>query len=208
MKRHISILICGLFFSCLAWAIESPVVMLKQTSNEMVAALKKNHAKIKADPNVVYQLAEKILVPDVDITAMSRLALGRQHWMAATEQQHKQFEQVFMTLMIRTYASALSNYTDEEIRFQPLRVDPNKNQRVKVDSLIVQHGGPSIPVSYRLHQKNGQWKIYDLTVDGVSMVHSFHSQFANEIARGGMDGLLQAMRQHAKQVSQKAHANS
>lgn len=203
MKRRLAILCLGLLLPCLVWAIESPVVMLKSTSNQMISALKKHQAEIKQNPHRVYELTEAILVPHVDVSAMSRLALGRQHWMAATNEQREEFKKAFLNLMIRTYSSALAAYTDEEIKFKPLRIDPDKEKRVQVDSLIIQRGGPSIPVSYRVFKRGDQWKVYDMTVDGVSMVQSFHSQFSNEIAKGGMKGLLNAMHQHATTVAKK-----
>lgn len=203
MKKQLSVMILSLWLPCIAWAISSPVVMLQNVSDQMIVSLKKNQAQIKKDPSIVYGLTEKILVPHVDISAMSRLALGRQHWMAASEAQRQEFKKAFLNLMIRTYSSALSSYNDEQIKFKPPRADYEKQDRLKVDSVIVQRGGPSIPVSYRVFKRNDQWKVYDITVDGVSMVQSFNSQFANEIARGGMDGLLKAMKQHAATVSKK-----
>lgn len=199
MLKRVSIAFITLLFSLSVWAATSPVGMLKSTSDQMVSALKSNRLKIKQSPSYVYTLTEKILLPHVDMTAMSRLALGRQHWSAATPKQREDFVQAFTGLMVRTYATALSSFTDEEIKFKPLRIDPAKEKRVQVDSLIIQRGGPSIPVSYRLFRRDGSWKVYDITVDGVSMVQSFHSQFTNEVAKGGMDGLLAAMKQHASQ---------
>ena len=198
-KRVISSIVI-LLFAVPAFAGSSPVDMLKKTSDQLLQSLKQNKNKIKENPNYVYQLTDEILLPHVDITAMSRLALGRQHWMAANAAQRKQFMQEFSNLMVRTYATALSAYTDEEIKFRPLRIDPNKEKRVQVDSVIIQRGGPSIPVSYRLFKRGDDWKVYDMTVDGVSMVQSFHSQFANEVSKNGMDGLLKAMSKHAKQA--------
>ena len=183
------------------FAVQQPVSMLQDTSQEMIEQLKKNSARVKKDPSYVYGLAKQILLPHVDMMAMSRLALGREHWTAATSAQQKKFIDSFSNMMIRTYATALASYTDEEIKFKPLRVDAAKAKRVQVDSLIIQHGGPSIPVSYRLYMKGGEWKVYDITVDGVSMVQSFRSQFSNQIARGGMDGLLTAMKQHTAKVN-------
>lgn len=192
------------FFSVAAMAIQSPVDMLKITSNQLIHALKANRTQIKQNPEVVYELTEKILLPHVDVAAMSRLALGRQHWTTATKAQRKQFMQEFTSLMLRTYGAALTSYTDEEIKFKPLRINHEKQKRVQVNSLIIQRGGPSIPVSYRVYQRDSQWKVYDMTVDGVSMVQSFHSQFTDEVAKSGMDGLLKAMHRHAQQASNKS----
>ena len=203
MMKHVAALILGLLLSSFTWAIESPVAMLKTTSDQMIYALKANHAQIDKNPRAIYPLVQNILVPHVDITVMSKLALGRQYWTAATPTQRQAFQKAFLELMIRTYSTALAAYTNEEIKFKPLRTDFQKQQRVQVDSAILQLGGPPIPVSYRLFQQQDQWKVYDILVDGVSMVQSFHAQFVDEITKGGMDGLLAAMHRHAIQASAK-----
>ena len=196
IKRVLLLIAC--FFTTIALAgTDGPVEMLEQTSQQMIAALKKNHEQIQKDPTVVYGMAEKIILPHVDITAMSKLALGREYWQQTNERQRKQFGAAFADLLIRTYSTALASYSNEQIRFKPLRGDASEHKRIQVDSVIYQKGGPAIPVSYRLFNKQGQWKVYDMTVDGVSMIQSFRSQFAATINQEGIDGLLIAMNKHA-----------
>lgn len=186
-----------LFISTSLWAAQDPVTMLESASHEMIAALKKNHQKIEADPHVVYGIAKDIVLPHVDISAMSRLALGRESWQKADKAQRQDFMEQFTDLLVRTYATALSAYTNETMKFKPIRGDISKKKRVQVDSIIYQQGGPAIPVSYRLLLRDGVWRVYDITVDGVSMIQSFRSQFASTIAQQGMDGLLKDMHKHA-----------
>jgi phospholipid transport system substrate-binding protein len=202
MRKRLSLLCLMLLLPCVVWAIDSPIIMLQSVSEQMIMSLKQHRVEIKNNPNYVCELTEKILVPHVDVDAMSRLALGRAYWLSATPVQREAFKKQFLTVMIRTYSSALSAYTDEEIQFKPLRVDPNDQERLQIDSLIIQRGGPAIPVTYRVFQRNGTWKVYDITVDGVSMVQSFHSQFAHQLSKGSMDDLLESMQQHATQLSQ------
>lgn len=178
----------------------SPVDMLQTTSNQMIEVLKADQSKIKSDPTFVYTLAREILLPHVDVQAMARLALGRDAWQSATPAQRQQFIDEFTELMLRTYGTAMASYTNQTVQFKPVRGGVGDSDRIQVDSLIVQQGAPSIPVSYRLRLTEGKaWKVYDISVDNVSMVQSFRSQFANEIAQGGMSGLLTAMTQHRKQ---------
>jgi len=195
MKKWLIAIAAMLFFTSVIAAAD-PVSMLEQTSSQMISSLKQNKATIKTNPTYVEGLARKILMPHVDVPTMSRLALGRNAWQSATNAQKQQFMQQFVTLLIRTYSTALASYTDQQIQFYPVRGGTDGKSRVQVNSKIIQSGGPSIPMSYRLVKRNDQWYVYDMSVDGVSLVKSFHSQFASEISKGGMNGLLAAMQKH------------
>jgi phospholipid transport system substrate-binding protein len=196
MFRKLSLMVLIFLGVQMAFAADVPDVMLKQTSDQMIAFLKQNKVKIKENPGLVEAYARDILLPHVDMSTMSRLALGRESWISATPEQRNKFTEQFTTLMVRTYSTAMASYNYEAIQFKPLRDSLDNKDRVQIETVIVQRGGPGISVNYRLLLRNNDWKIYDLTVDGISMVQSFHSQFASEIARSGVDGLLQAMAQH------------
>ena len=151
---------------------------------------------IKSNPNMIEDLAKQILLPQVDVQLMAKLAVGRNGWMSANSQQQQAFTDAFTTLMIRTYASAFAAYTDEKIKFYPLRPGETDDGRAQVKSEILQDSGPSIPVNYRVLQEGAAWKVYDINVDGVSLIQSFRSQFANELNQGGMDQLIAALNKH------------
>lgn len=186
----------GLCFFGVLLAASDPVAQLSQTADQMITALKNNKAAIKSNPAVVEGLARNILLPQANVDLMAKLALGRDGWNNATDQQRTEFTNAFTTLMIRTYASAFSAYTDETVKFFPLRPGDMNGDRVQIKSEILQNGGPPIPVNYRLLQQGDAWKVYDITVDGVSLIQSFRSQFASQLSQGGMDQLLAALNQH------------
>lgn len=192
--RFLWVIFFGLFVNNL-FAIASPIPMLKQTADTTIDALHQNQATLKTNPQVVYQIIDKILLPHVDIYAMSRSALGRNAWNNATEAQKIAFSREFTNLVIRTYASALANYSNEKIEFLPYRGDFN-DQQVVIDSNIVRPDGPAIRLSYSVVQSQGGWKVYDMTVEGVSLLQSFRSQFAEELSRGDLNQLIQKLRQH------------
>lgn len=202
MKKWV-LAILAMFCFTTAMAASDPVAMLDQTSSQMINSLKQNKATVKTNPTYVEGLARKVLMPHVDVPTMSRLALGRNAWQSASSTQKQQFMQQFVTLLIRTYSTALASYTDQKIQFYPVRGGTDGKTRIQVDSKIIQSGGPSIPVSYRLVKRGNQWMVYDMSVDGVSLVKSFHSQFSNEIAKGGMDGLLAQLKKHNSALSKK-----
>lgn len=189
---------CCLFV--IAVAAQDPVAQLSQTADQMISALKANKSSMKANPAVAENLARQILLPQVNVELMAKLALGRNAWNSATPQQRTDFTKAFTTLMIRTYAAAFSSYTNEVVKFYPLRSGDMEDGRVQIKSEILQTGGPAIPVNYRLLQQNGVWKVYDINVDGVSLIQSFQSQFASQLAEGGMDQLLAALNQHNKEL--------
>jgi phospholipid transport system substrate-binding protein len=180
----------------IALAAQSPVQMLQTASDQMISSLQQNKATIKTNPKYVEGLARQILLPHVDITSMAKLALGRDGWLSATPAQQQQFVTQFTTIMIRTYSSALAAYTNQKVQFYPLRGDINGKSIIEVNSKIIQSGGPAIPVNYRLILRGNEWKVFDLSVDGISMVQSFRSQFSQPLKQGGMQGLLNAMVKH------------
>lgn len=198
MKKVIVVLL-GLLICTMAWAISSPVDILQNTSNQLISALQRNQATLKTKPQVVYGIVNQILLPHVDVMSMSSKALGREAWLRAAPMQKQAFAQQFVTLLIRTYSSALAQYTNERVNFLPLRGDYNNQPRVQVNSVIVRESGPSINLSYRMMREGGQWMLYDFSVDGVSIIESFRSQFVAELQHSGIDGLISKLAQHNNQ---------
>jgi ABC-type transport system involved in resistance to organic solvents, auxiliary component len=171
-----------------AFAAPSPMQLMQQVTDQTLSALRSNQASLHTNSKVVYGIIYRILLPHVDMQEMSKAVLGREVWTSSSADQKQKFIAQFKLLLIRTYASALAAYKNETVKFMPLR--DNSGSRAQIDSLILQQGGPSIPVSYRLVLKGGQWKLYDLIVDGVSLVESYRSQFADGVARQGLDGVI------------------
>lgn len=196
MKYLLSFLLAIFFITALAQP--SPIPMLQSTSDQMLSALQQNKARLN-QPNVVYSLTRRILLPHVDAAGMARTVLGRDVWMKATPAQQQQFTQQFITLLVRTYSAAFAAYNNESVKFLPLRGDISGQTQVQVDSQIIRQGGPAVSVSYRLVLLGGAWKVYDFSVDGVSMLQSFRSQFADQLSRGGLDAVIQQLAQHNAQ---------
>lgn len=181
----------------LLWAESSPIPMLENTANQIIAALSQNKQALKKNPAIVYQAVEKYFLPKVDVEGMSRSVLGRQAWNKATPAERKQFSQAFTRLVIRTYGTPLAEFNDEKVKFLPLRAN-NNSRFVRVNSIIIRNTGQNIPLSYSLVAKNGSWKIYDMSVEGVSLLQSFRSQFAQALQNTNMQTLIQQMQEQAK----------
>lgn len=192
MKKVLGIIL-GLLMTATfapANAIESPVDMLKRTSDQIISVLQEKQSEIKNQPDIVYSLVDQYILPHLDDVTMAKLALGK-HWRKATREEKIQFVDEFRTLLVRTYGKSLQEFSDQKINFFPVDA---KNGKALVKSEVLQSGGPSIPVAYRMRVKNDAWKVYDISIDGISLVTSYRGTFAQEFRKGGMRGLLQMLK--------------
>jgi len=192
--KSIVVLIC-ICFTSLTWAQSSPLPMLEKTANQIINTLKSNRSHLKSNNDIIFNAVEQHLLPNVDVRGMSRSVLGRNAWRKATPTQRKAFSKQFTKLVIRTYASPLAEYTDESVKFYPIRGSMNK-RFLRVKSEIVRSNGPNIPLNYSLVSKKGQWKIYDLSVEGVSLLQSFRSQFAQSLQNSNIQNLINELKKH------------
>ncbi len=199
LKRLVTIwamgLLCLTVLASSCYAASAPVATLESVSNNMISSLRRNRTTIRTNRALVYRLARKILLPHVAMDTMSRAVLGRANWNRMNSQQKHTFKREFTSLLIRTYAEALASYTDETIQFYPIRGGV-QGSRVQVHSKILRRSGPSIAVSYRMLRIGSRWKVYDMSVEGVSLISSFRSQFSAEISQGGIEDLLVKMGNH------------
>ncbi|RDI48788.1 MlaC/ttg2D family ABC transporter substrate-binding protein [Aquicella lusitana] len=178
-------------------AVQSdPVALLQYIANNMIAGLKANKATLKTKPQIVFRLANRYVVPYADLPEMSRRVLPPQIWNSATPSQRMQFQKEFTTTLIRTYASALTSYQDQTVQFYPIRGGYQGLRTVEVRSEITGSETQPIQVTYRLMRVGSVWRLYDLSVEGVSMLESFRSQYAEILSSGSMEQLLQRMSQH------------
>lgn len=176
-----------------AWAAsDNPVGLLQSIADNMIAGLKANKANLKSKPDVVYRLAYQYVVPYANLSEMSKRVLPPRIWNSATPEQRAQFQKLFTRTVIRTYASALTNYQDQTIRFFPVRGGLGGGT-VEVNSQIISSQSQPISVTYRLVKTGGGWRLYDMSVEGVSMLSSFRAQFADILSNGDMNTLLQRL---------------
>ncbi|MFW5426889.1 MAG: phospholipid-binding protein MlaC [Methylophagaceae bacterium] len=194
------LLAVSLFYVASAKADETDPQSLVQSSTEkMLQALKDNEVELEEDPSIIFGLVESIVMPHFDFNKMAKLALGR-NWRKASPEQKEQFTEEFRLLLIRTYSTAMLEYTDEEIKFLPLRGDLAK-KKVKVPMEIIQPGGPSIPMALSMYlNKTDVWKVYDVKIDGISLVTNYRSTFATQIRNEGMDKLIASLAKKNEKV--------
>lgn len=180
--------------SAVAWigavALEEPPaqIVVREATEQLLDSISREKEVIDVDKARLYAIVEEIVLPHFDFTKMSQRVLGR-HWREATEEQRAQFQDAFRDLLVRTYATALSEYRDQSIVYLPMR-ERGEGGEVSVRTRIEPPGGAPIPIFYEMYPIADKWKVYDVTIDGVSLVINYRSSFSNEIRRNGMDSLI------------------
>lgn len=178
-------------YSAIAQAIVPADVFVKSVADEVLSIVKKDKDIQNGDQAKVFALAEEKIVPNFNFDHVCKLVLGK-NFSKATKEQQEAFEREFRSLLIRTYASALSKYRNQTIEYKPLR-EAADDKQVVIKTLILQPGGQPLGVDYSVEQVGDAWKVYDITIEGVSLVTNYRGQFSSEIRQGGMDGLIQKL---------------
>ncbi len=190
MLFGILILICA---HC--WAESGPVQMLKGVTNQVMNELKANKAKLQNDSNELYNLVNRFILPHADFAEMGRWVVGRNAWQKADAASQQKFVEEFKKLVVRSYAGALLAYTDQEVVFLPSR-DPGNRERVQVATLIKDGDQKPLHVDYRVLKAGNEWKVYDIIIEGVSLMQGYRAQFANEVQQGGLKAVTDKIRMH------------
>ena len=189
--KNLLIALSMLCFSISAFATEAPDELVKRTAEDVLATVKSDADIQAGDQAKIFALAEEKILPNFNFDKISRLVLGK-NWTRATPEQKTAFQTEFRTLLIRTYATALSKYKNQTIEYKPLRMAENA-ATASVKTAILQPGGQPIAVDYSLEKKTDTWKVYDIVIEGVSLVTNYRGQFAQEIRQNGLDSLIKKL---------------
>lgn len=184
-------------------ADEAPDAMVKRLSTEVLDIIRADKSLQSGDMSRIVALVDTRIMPNVNFQRMTASAVGP-GWRQATPEQRKRLQEEFKTLLVRTYAGALSQVTDQTIELKPMRASP-QDAEVVVRSEIRGRGDP-IQLDYRLEKTPGEgfgWKIYNLNVLGVWLVETYRSQFAQEISTKGIDGLIASLSERNKANAKK-----
>jgi len=166
-------------------------VLVQGAIDEMLTFLAENIDDVRADKSIVDAKSEEIIVPHIDFVTMTRLSVGK-NWRSADKDQQGALVAQFKTLLLKTYTSAMTQYSGEAIQYDPFRPEA-RDDRAIVRTAFKQNAGSDVPVLYKLRDKGG-WKIYDIEVAGLSLVSNFRQAFTDEINANGIDGLLAFLR--------------
>ena len=200
-------LLVGLFIATFAHAeFVPPDQLVKQITQETYMYVNQDASLQKGDISKLIDWAEKSILKDFDFNRMTRLAVGKD-WRQATPEQQKQLVYEFRKLLIRTFANAFIGIKKEQtIEYKPFKSNPD-DQSVVVKTLIVKPGAKPIDVNFSLEKMTDGWKVYDVTMAGISLITNYRDAFAQEIHTNGVDGLIKMLAEKNKQLEQKSKAS-
>jgi len=194
MKRLFALLLtamlAGLPFAVCAEVVD-PDVLIKNTVKEVLDVVHQDKEIREGNQKKILALVDAKVLPHFDFTRMTRLAVGRA-WRTATPEQQKILETEFRNLLVRTYTKAFTVYRDQNVEVKPFKM-PSGATEVTVKTAIVQPGAQPIPVNYDMERTDDGWKVYDLTVEGVSLVNTHRGSFAEKVQQAGIDGLINSL---------------
>ncbi|MDR4516280.1 MAG: ABC transporter substrate-binding protein [Nitrosomonas sp.] len=193
MKRFLGVV--TFLFSFLlvfpAWSMMEPDRLVDKTVQEVLEIIGKDE-KIGDDKERMLDLIETKILPHFNFTRMTQLAMGK-HWSSAEPKQQDVLVNEFRTLLVRTYSNALTTYRDEKVTVNPVRELGDKVDAT-VRTIINQGSGREpVPIDYSMEKGSDGWKVYDVTVAGVSLVTNYRGSFNSQIRRGGVEGLIKAL---------------
>ncbi|HET7366461.1 MAG TPA: ABC transporter substrate-binding protein [Burkholderiales bacterium] len=177
-----------------AWAQNlGPDQLVQKITDEIVAAIKSDKQLAAGDKQKAVKLAEEKVLPFIDFERATRLAVGRA-WREATPEQKQRLVTEFRNMLVRTYSNAISAYQGQTLKVLPQRGKQDPEETV-VRTQYLRAGGQPLPIDFTMHQKDGTWKVYDITVEGVSLVMTYRSEFDAVVKQEGIDGLIKRLAQ-------------
>lgn len=175
-----------------AWADEDPLTMIKTTADQVLSEVTAHKAELEKDSSGLYALVQQYIVPHADFYRMAQIAMGR-YWRRADDAQRQRIADEFRRMLVRTYATSLLNYSGQQIEYLPLRAQPDDTEVVVATRINLDTGGRPVPINYRVYKAADGWKLYDVIIDGVSLVANYRSSFASSIRHGGVEGLIKQL---------------
>jgi phospholipid transport system substrate-binding protein len=167
-----------------------PQQVIQHTSDQLQASLQQ--PEYRKDFRKATELVERIIDPHVDFDRVSMLVLGK-YWKSATEEQKRRFKKEFRTLLVRTYTTAFTEYSNWVIRYLPLQI---QDHRTVVRTEILQEGAQPVAINYRMALSGGDWKVYDILIEGISLLQNYRTSFTDQLARtGSLDQLIAELEQ-------------
>jgi phospholipid transport system substrate-binding protein len=200
-------------FQVLAWAFAAlampaadaqelaPDALVKAVTQDVIAVIKEDKAIQAGDRKRSIALVEEKVLPHFNFTRMTALAMGP-NWRKATPEQQQALVTEFRTLLVRTYSTALTAYRNQAIDVKPLRAKPGDTD-VLVRSEVRQSGTEPVTLDYSMEKTGQGWKVYDVTVGGVSLVTTYRETFAAEVRNAGVDGLIKSLAEKNRQLETK-----
>ncbi len=186
------VLALGALFAFSVYAQElKPDELVKKVTDEVLAAVKSDKQLAAGDKQKALKLAEEKVLPHIDFQEATRLAVGRA-WREASPEQKEKLTAEFRRMLVRTYSSAISAYEGQTMKVQPVHMKAGDTD-VTVHNQYIRPGGKPVQLDYQMHKTPDGWKIYDIIVEGVSLVLTYRSEFDAVVKQQGVDGLIKRL---------------
>ncbi len=193
--------------ACLPLAVlaaeEAPDALIKRLSTDVLTTIKADPALKGGDMAKINALVDQVVLPHVNFRRMTSAAVGPK-WRQATPAQQERLQTEFKQLLMRTYSGALAQVSDQTVVVKPLRMAAGDTD-VLVRTEVRGKGEP-VPLDFRLEKKDGVWKVYNFNVLGVWLVETYRTQFAEELNKTGIDGLIQTLASRGTMPAKAANA--
>jgi phospholipid transport system substrate-binding protein len=181
-------------------AMEAPADIIKTTTDLVITRIQSDRDELREDPAKMYALVSELIFPRFDFPIMAKLVLGT-HWKDADSALRESFVGHFRKLLVRTYATALLEFSNQKITY-PEGGASQKERTAVVRQEIEQPGSAPIALGYRLHNSAGAWKVFDVSVDGVSLVKTYRASFSSMINDDGLANLIEKLSAKNKEINQ------
>jgi phospholipid transport system substrate-binding protein len=203
MKRLALLLFPLLLAAGAARAEAMPDQIAREASDKIIQLIKANRDAYKKDYRKLYAMVDENVLPHFDFRAMSRAVLGRR-WREASEEQRERFTHEFRELLVRTYATALLKYNDEKIVYLPFRVLPEDRTAIVKSEVRKTDGSPPIAIHYSFYKTVKGWKVYDVAIEGPSLVATYQRTFGERLQKESLDALIVSLAKENSQAAAKS----
>jgi phospholipid transport system substrate-binding protein len=203
MKQFIcAVVMAAAAASAFAATDVAPDALARSVTDEVLAIVRADKDLQAGNPQKVAQLVEAKVLPHFNFPHMTQLAVGK-NWRQATAEQQSALTDEFKTLLVRTYTTAFAQYRNQSVDYRPVRMGANDTD-VVVKSVIKQPAGQPIAIDYSMEKLAGAWKVYDVKIEGISLVENYRNTFNSQIQKGGVDGLIKALADKNKALAVQA----
>lgn len=205
MKRFLGIIVLMLssLLAFPAWSMDlAPDRLVDRTVQEVIEIIQKDEELKNGNKDKMLDLIETKILPHFNFLRMTQLAMG-QHWSKAEPEQQNKLVNEFRTLLVRTYSNALSSYHNETINVNPIKQLGDQTETTVRTVVIQGNGKEPVPIDYSMEKKPDGWKVYDVTVAGVSLVTNYRGSFNSQVRKGGVEGLLKVLTDKNKSLEGK-----
>lgn len=209
MKTYlgISVFLAAWLLAVPAWAMEiAPDTLIDSTAQEVLTIIRQDKDIRAGNTGKILGLVEVKVLPHFNFTRMTRLAMGK-NWPKATPDQQQELVKEFRTLLVRTYSNALASYRDYQIKVEPARIKPGDTDATVKTEVMQDNGQQPVPIDYSMEKIANSWKVYDVTVAGVSLVTNYRGSFNTQIRDGGVNGLLKTLQDKNRTLEAKDKEN-